>query len=187
MIPFYKSFSQKNKPKLFTFHFSFFTLLLLVAVTGCGYKPSSHAISNLFSDTVYIEVHVDRVEPENAPFLKDEMNRMVYTRFGGKVVPKEQAQSQIIVTYAGTTFTPLAYKNGYVSRYRTNVSVNFEMLTKQGKLTKRINAIQEADIQTSSLLSTTLRIQAIHNGLEKAMDEFLAYASAKGLTLEHEK
>ena len=131
-----KGFLLKYKPKLFTFRFSLFALLLLIAVTGCGYKPSSHAIENIFSDTVYVEVYVDRAEPENAPFIKDEMNRMVYTRFKGKIVSKKQAQSQIIVSYAGTTFTPLAYKNGYVTRYRADVRVTFDMITKQGKLKK---------------------------------------------------
>lgn len=169
-----KNFSKKNILKLFIMYYALFIL------TGCGYKPSSHAIENIFSDTVYVEVHVDRAEPENAPFIKDEMNRMVYTRFKGKIVPKKQAQSQIIVSYAGTTFTPLAYKDGYVTRYRADVRVTFDMITKQGKLKKTITAIQEGDIQASSLLSSTLRIQAIRRGLEKAMNEFLAYASAKG-------
>lgn len=169
-----KSFFKKNILKLFIIHYSLFIL------TACGYKPSSHAIENIFSDTVYVEIHVDRVEPENAPFLKDEMNRMVYTRFKGKIVPKTQAQSEIVISYAGTTFTPLAYKDGYVTRYRANIRVTFDMITKQGKVKKTITAIQEGDIQASSLLSSTLRIQAIRKGLEKAMNEFLAYASARG-------
>ncbi len=176
-----KEFLLKYKPKFFTFHFSLFTLLLLIAVTGCGYKPSSWAIENIFSDSVYVEVHVDRAEPENAPFLKDEMNRMVYTRFKGKIVPKEQAKSQIIISYNGTTFTPLAYKDGYISRYRANIRVTFDMITNQGRLKKTITAVQEGDVQVSSMLSSKLRIEAIRKGMEKAMNEFLAYVSAKGI------
>ncbi|HFQ61247.1 MAG TPA: hypothetical protein ENK39_02960, partial [Epsilonproteobacteria bacterium] len=56
-----------------------FTFGLLFILTACGYKPSSHMIKNIFADTVFVEVMVDRVEPENAPFVKDEMNRLVYT------------------------------------------------------------------------------------------------------------
>ena len=160
------------------------TVSMVLLVSACGYKPSSHMIQNVFSDTVYVEVIVDRVEPENAPFLKDEMNRLVYTRFKGRVVPKEQAQSQIRLSYDGSTFTPLAYKEGYVTRYRANVKVKFDMVNKEGKVSKTISSIVESDIQESSLDSSVLRTEAIRIGLGKALDEFLAYVSAKGMLKE---
>ena len=180
MIQYYKDFSQKSRSKLLITHYS---LLILVAMllTACGYKPSSHVIKNIFTDTVYVEVVIDRVEPENAPFVKDELNRMVYTRFKGSVVPKAQAESQIRITYTGSTFTPLAYEDGYVTRYRANIRVRFDMVTKQGRTKKLISTVHEADIRASSLYSSALRTEAIRKGLEKALDEFLAYVSAKGM------
>ena len=172
---YYKRFSQKKS--LIT-HYS---LLILVAMllTACGYKPSSHYIKKTFEDTVYVEVIVDRAEPENAPFVKDEMNRLVYNRFKGRVTSKEQAGSTIRISYSGSTFTPLAYENGYVTRYRANVKVRFDMQTKQGKETKLINTVVESDIHASALSSSQAKIEAIRLGLEKALDEFLAYVSAK--------
>jgi hypothetical protein len=88
MINYYKGFLQKNRTKSLITHYS---LLILVAMllTACGYKPSSQVIKNTFEDTVYVEVIVDRAEPENAPFVKDEMNRLIYTRFKGRVTSKE--------------------------------------------------------------------------------------------------
>jgi len=153
----------------------------LLLFTACGYKPSSQYIKEIFTDTVYIEVAVDTIEPENAPFIKDEMNRLVYTRFKGRVTSKEAAESEIYVKYRGTSYTPLAYENGYVTRYRANIRVNFKMKTKEGILTKRISSIVESDIQASSLTSSTLRTEAIRQGLAKALDEFIAYVSAKGI------
>lgn len=155
--------------------------LFALGFTACGYKPSVHYISAIFTDAVYVEVVVDKVEPENAPFLKDEMNRLIYTRFKGRVADKSQASSSIRVSYGGSTFSPLAYVDGYVTRYRANIKVHFAMQTKQGKLNKTITAIVESDIQASSLTSSTLRTQAIAKGLEKALDEFVAYVSAKGM------
>lgn len=162
------------------------TVSMALFVSACGYKPSSHMIKHVFSDTVYVEVLVDRAEPENAPFLKDEMNRMVYTRFKGRSVPKEQAQNQIRISYAGSTFIPLAYNDGYITRYRVIVRVKFDMITKEGKIQKNISSIVETDIQASALTSSTLRTDAIRRGLAKALDEFLAYASAKGMLKEDE-
>jgi len=159
-------------------------IMTMVMISACGYKPSSHVIKQMFSDTVYVEVVVDRVEPENAPFIKDELNRMVYTRFKGRVVPKEQAQSQLHVSYEGSSFTPLSYDNGYVTRYRVNIRVKFDMLTKQGRITKTISTVHEADILPSSLYSSALRTEAIRKGLEKAIDEFMAYVSAKSASTQ---
>ena len=160
------------------------TVSMVLLVSACGYKPSSHMIKHIFSDTVYVEVLVDRAEPENAPFLKDEMNRLVYTRFKGRSVPKEQAQNQIRISYAGSTFIPLAYNDGYITRYSVNVRVKFDMITKEGKIQKNILSIVETDIKASALTSSALRTDAIRRGLEKALDEFLAYASAKGMLKE---
>ncbi len=157
-------------------------IMTMVMISACGYKPSSHMIKQLFTDSVYVEVIVDRAEPENAPFVKDEMNRLVYTRFKGRIVPKAQAESQIRIAYSGSTFTPLAYEDGYVTRYRANIKVRFDMISKKGRMTKNISTIFESDIQASSLASSTLRTEAIRKGLEKALDEFLAYVSAKSVS-----
>lgn len=165
------------RKKLFTIHTLLFTLIALLLVS-CGYKPSSQLIKKTFDENVYVEVIVDRAEPENAPFVKDEMNRLVYTRFKGRVTSKEEAGSSIRIAYSGTTFTPLAYENGYVSRYRVNVRVNFDMMTKQGRIRKNISTIFESDIKEGSVDSSELRIEAIRLGLEKSLDEFLAYVSA---------
>jgi len=158
-----------------------------MVLTGCGYQPSSHSIANIFADTVYVKVNVDSIEPENAPFIKDEMNRLVYTRFKGRIVPEAQAKSKIEVSYRGSSYRPLAYENGYVTRYRADVRVHFTMQTKEGTLSKSIHSRVESDIQASSLTSSTLRIEALRKGLEKALDEFLSYVSAKGIDVEKKR
>ena len=159
----------------------FMAIGVVFVLTACGYKPSSHAIKNIFSDSVYVEVKVDRVEPENAPFVRDELNRMIYTRFKGRVTSKENAKSQIIADYRGSSFYPLAYEDGYVVRYRANIRVRFTMLTKEGKMSKNISSMVESDIQASSITSSVLRTEAIRKGLEKALDQFLGYVTAKGM------
>ena len=183
-----KSFAQQNRPKLLPTPYSLLPLITaLLLLTACGYKPSAHAVKQLFGDSVYVEVNVDRAEPENAPYVKDEMNRIVYTRFKGHVTTKEAADTQIYITYAGSSFTPLSYTGGYVTRYRTNVRARFRMITPKGQLAKTISTVYEADIDQSSLTSSALRIEAIKKGLEKALDEFMAYASAKGMLVSDGK
>lgn len=159
-----------------------FIFVGMLFIVSCGYKPSVHAIKNVFTDKIYVEVNVDRVEPENAPFVKDEMNRLVYNRFKSRVTSKEESTSSIIVSYSGSTFYPLAFSEGYVTRYRAYINVQFDMKTKDGNMKKSIRSIVESDIEASSLESSTLRTEAIRTGLEKGLDEFLAFIAAKGTT-----
>jgi len=159
-------------------------ILAVVLFTACGYKPSSQYIKHIFTDAVYVEVKVDAIEPENAPFVRDEMNRMVYTRFKGRVTSKEEASSRIYVNYKGTSFVPLAFEDGYVTRYRADIRVNFKMETKDGIINKRIVSRVEENIQASSFTSSLLRIEAMRLGLARALDQFIAYVSARGLMAE---
>jgi hypothetical protein len=163
------------------------TLFSVLILTACGYKPSSRYVKEIFADSVYVEVKVDTVEPENAPFIKDELNRLIYTRFKGHVTSKELAESKIYVDYKGTSYVPLAYRDGYVTRYRADIRVHFYMETKEGIMDKTISSRVESDIQASSLTSSTLRTEAIRVGLAKALDEFIGYVSAKGLQAHKKK
>lgn len=158
--------------------------ITVFSLVSCGYKPITHASRNIFPDTVYVDVKIDKVEPENAPFVKDEMNRLIYTRLKGKVASKEAAESKITVSYGGSNFYPLAYKDGYVTRYRANVRVHFKVVSENVNFTKYISSKVESNIEASSLVSSALRTEAIKKGLEKAMDEFLAYLSVKTFLLK---
>jgi len=160
---------------------------MLLLLTGCGYKPSSQYIKNVFDDTVYVNVLVDPSEPENAVYVKDALHRMVVTRFGGRVVPKAQAESIITASYDGTSFSPISYdSNGYITRYRAYIRMRFQLQSKKGNFSRSITSTVEENINASSTLSSALRIEAIRVGMARALDQFLAYVAAKG-ALKEEK
>ncbi|MEJ2437120.1 MAG: hypothetical protein P8Y35_03790 [Sulfurovaceae bacterium] len=156
----------------------FFVIMLL----GCGYKPSSHAIKRIFSDKIYVNVIVDSAEPENAPFIRDELSRLVISRISGEIALHPQKTNTITVSYRGTTFTPLGYDEyGYVVRYQTIVKANFTFVDKNGKKwSKMITSISDESISDNAVHASALRIESIKTGLVKTVDEFMAYLSAKG-------
>lgn len=160
--------------------------LFVVLLVGCGYKPSAHYVKKIFADSVFVDVKVSPAEPENAVYVKDALHRMVIHRFQGKIVPRSQAESILTASYDGTTFEPLSYDaNGYITRYRTRVQMDFSLKTDKKSWNRSISAYVEEDIQPSSSLSSALRIAAIKKGMEKALDQFLAYAASQG-ALEEE-
>ncbi len=154
---------------------------MLLFVGGCGYKPSSHYTQNIFDQSVYADVKVSRAEPENAAYIRDELQRMIIRHFGGRMVSKEQAQSVIIASYEGSSFNPAGYDaSGYITSYQVVTRVHFAMKTRQGALSHTITSITEASLDASTLVSSRAKTEALRKGLEKALDEFLAYAIAKG-------
>ncbi len=162
-------------------------MVLFLILAGCGYKPSVQYIQNVFDGSVYVDVIVSPSEPENAANINDALRRMVITRFGGRLASKEQATNRIIASYNGTVFNPISFDaNGYITRYRADVGMVFQATTPKGKFSKTITTFVEADITASSSLSSGLRIKAIRTGMEKALDEFLAYVASKG-ALDEEK
>ncbi len=158
-----------------------FVLLLLV---GCGYKPSAQYIQHIMKGSVYVEVQVDPKEPENASYVKDALHQMILTRFKGSLAPKNQATNFIVASYEGTSFNPVSYSNGYITRYRADIQMEFELRTPDRVFKRSIKSEVEENISASSRLSSALRIEAIRRGMAKALDQFLAYASTQGLLTE---
>lgn len=177
------------KMKFLSRNIPLLAIIVLFIMGGCGYKPSSHYIKNVFDDTVYVDVIISHAEPENAVYVKDALHRMIIARFGGKVVPKAQAESVITASYGGTNFIPISYdSNGYITRYRANVRVKFDIKTTKSRkhLRRSITGIVEENISASSTLSSNLRIEAIRTGMARALDQFLAYVASQG-ALNEEK
>ncbi len=159
-------------------------LVSILLLVGCGYKPSAKYIKNIIDGSVYVIVQVDPKEPENAAYIKDALHQMILTRFKGSLASREEASNLIIASYEGTSFNPVSYENGYITRYRAEIKMEFELKTPNGSFKRSIRSEVEENISASSRLSSALRIEAIKRGMAKALDQFLAYASTQGLLRE---
>jgi outer membrane lipopolysaccharide assembly protein LptE/RlpB len=158
--------------------------LFVLLFAGCGYQPSINYTKKVFDTPVFVEVTIDRIEPENAPFLTDELRRIVVSRFGHKVSTKEEATNKIKAIYKNIEFIPLAYDiNGYTTTYKTIATIDFALTDKNGKsYSKKITASTYDSASTSSLQSTTLKQLAIKRVLEQATDEFVSYVTVLGVS-----
>jgi uncharacterized lipoprotein YehR (DUF1307 family) len=166
--------------KLFTSHSLFFTILILL-LTSCGYKPSSHFTPQTIGKKVYTEVVVSLSDPENAVLVKDALNRALYSRLKSLATTKKEADSTIRVVYESIKFIPLRYdKNGYVVYYQAHISLKFQFIKGNKKEERVIVGRYEFPIRPSAIISTSLRFEAIQKGSIRALDEFIAYLKTKG-------
>lgn len=159
----------------------------MLLLTACGYKPSSHYSKQIIGENVYTEVEVSLSDPENAVLIKNALNKALYTRLKTKATRKRDADSSIYVAYDNIRFVPLQYnKNGYVVHYQARITLGFTFV--KGEVTQKRQLIgrYEFPIRPSAIISNDLRFKAIEHGSIKALDQFIAYLSAKGL-LKHGK
>jgi hypothetical protein len=159
----------------------------MLLLTSCGYKPSSHYTKKIVGENVYTEVEVSLSDPENAVLIKDALNRALYRRLKSKATRKRDSDSSIYVAYDNIRFVPLQYnKNGYVVHYQAYITLGFTFIKGEVTEKRQIVGRYEFPIRPSAIISNDLRFKAIEQGSIKALDQFIAYISAKGL-LTHEK
>ena len=155
-----------------------FTILF---INGCGYKPTSVYAKKVLGEKIYTDVKVYLRDPENAVLIKDAINEAVISRFKGRLAPKKEADSQIIISLSSVSFRPLQYdKNGYVVYYRAVTTLN--IIYKNSKISKSINVSGNYDfpIEPNSVISDTKRFEAIRESSKKALDKFISKISIIG-------
>ena len=161
----------------------FLGFLIAVVISGCGYKPSSYYAKQALGDRLYAEVTISRQDPRNSVLIKDAVNEAIVSRFGGKLVPKEQADSILRVNIQSISFSPTVYDTyGYVIAYKTTVVLAMQYENADKKIEK-LTATGEYDfsIEANSVISDTNRFEAIRYAANDALDEFVSKIAIKGL------
>lgn len=150
---------------------------------GCGYKPVTYYAKSALGTKIYAEVTISRQDPQNSVFVKDSVNEAIVSRFGGKLVPKEEAESLLHVSIASIAFVPTIYDQyGYVIGYKAYVTLN-STYQKGTEKVKKIQTTGEYDfaIEFNSVVSDTKRLEAIRYAANDALDEFISKIAIKGL------
>ena len=161
----------------------FLGFLIAVVISGCGYKPSSYYAKQALGDRLYAEVTISRQDPRNSVLIKDAVNEAIVSRFGGKLVTKEQADSILRVNIQSISFSPTVYDTyGYVIAYKTTVVLAMQYENADKKIEK-LTATGEYDfsIEANSVITDTNRFEAIRYASNDALDEFVSKIAIKGL------
>ncbi len=164
-------------------------LLIVVFITACGYKPTAHYSREVLGERIHVDVSISRKDPKNSVLIKDAVNESVITRLGGKLSPKETADSELFVDIGSISFSPILYnKEGYVTSYKTKVSLNIKYITRDGN-SESFSTSGEYDFpieedkygKTNSVISDNNRFDAIQKASLDALNEFISKIAIKGM------
>lgn len=161
----------------------FLGIVLCFLLIGCGYKPVTYYAKSALGTKIFAEVTISRKDPQNSVFIKDSVNEAIVSRFGGKLVPKEEAETLLHVSIASIAFTPTIYDQyGYVTAYKTKVTLDTSY-KKGNEAMQKFKTTGEYDfaIVANSVISDTKRLEAIRYAADEALDEFISKIAIKGL------
>jgi outer membrane lipopolysaccharide assembly protein LptE/RlpB len=171
----------KNIKALFAIRYSLFILATML-LTACGYKPVSHSTKQTITAPLYLKVKLSNKEPDSGISLRDTLYQAIIYRLGVSTTTNSSASSRLIVSYNHISYTALGYdSNGYVERYRVNVSTRFDLTTQGRHISRVIKTTQEADVTPSALESSRAKREAIKACTEKAVDQFVAFIAAESV------
>ncbi len=155
--------------------------LLMIAISGCGYKPSAHYAKQVIGEKVSTEVTISLEDPENTVVIKDAVDAAVIMRFKSSLVSRGASDTHLVIKLKNVSFSPFQYdENGYVVAYRTNVALNITRITNGKKKAYNVSGFYDFSIQAQAIISDQARFDAIKFGASKAINSFIAMVSAEG-------
>ena len=150
---------------------------------SCGYKPTAIYSKDILGDRIFADVKISLKDPENSIIIKDALNEAIVTKFHSQISPKEQATSKLFVELESVDFRPIEYdKNGYVVTYKSVVTLKTRYIDKDAHETLLISSGDyDFNIESLSVISDTLRFNAIKEASLKAIDALISKISIRGI------
>jgi len=159
----------------------FIIISLVLVFTACGYKPLS-VYDTSGENPIFLSVKLNKVEPNNALLLRDKLRETLLHRLGIKVSNDSKLKESLLVSYDHISYHALGYDDdGYISRYRANITLHFNYTSLGKSFSKDISAFHEADISKSGVATRRIKQDAIWQASQKAIDQFIAYFASRRL------
>lgn len=156
-------------------------LMVLLIMAGCGYSPASHYAQNIVGESVSTEVVISMEDPQNTVIIKDAVDTAVITKFRTSLVARGLSKTHLKFVITSVTLSPLRYDtNGYVITYRTTVAMGIERIAGDVRAHYNVSGMYDFDIEPNAIVSDQARFEAIRQGAQKGIDNFVAQVAAQG-------
>lgn len=158
------------KHKSFTLVF----LLLVVLISGCGYKPATSIAKHTIGGKVYVDVKVDIQNLNNSILIKDALINILASKLDIEIVHERNlATTTIFGELRGISETALESDvAGYSKIYRENVTV-FISYVGVDKKTRNFTVSNYYDFVVSddSVITQSKKEEAIKLAINKALSD----------------
>lgn len=162
-----------------------FLLILIIHLSGCGYKPSAKYVRAVTGEKITTSVIISETDPENSVLIKDAVDKAIIEVFHASLVDKEHADTFLSLSIDKPIYTPLQYnKDGFIVAYRATITLHITRRTKDVLKLYATTGNYDFSVLPNSVLSDQERFDAIKYSSIKAIASFVARVSAEGSNKE---
>jgi len=155
--------------------------LVLLELSGCGYKPSSYYSKKVVGEKISTSVVISAQDPENTVLIKDAVDRAIIEVFRASLVSKKEAQTHLSFRISAPRYTPIQYnQDGFVVVYRATITLH---ITRERLGLKRLYKAEgsyDFSIAPNAVITDQDRFDAINYSANKAIVSFISRISAEG-------
>lgn len=159
--------------------------LVMVLVSGCGYKPSAKFSRAVVGEKISTSVAISLIDPENTVIIKDAVDAAIIKVFHASLVPKNISQTHLTLGLSNPSYSPIQYdSDGFIVAYRATVNLN--ILRKTAEVSKNyvVKGTYDFSVTPNAIITDKERFDAIKFSSEKAIRSFVAQVSAEGARKE---
>jgi len=160
---------------------TFLLVVLLIELSGCGYKPSAKFAREVLGKKISTSVIISAQDPENTVIIKDAVDQAIIEVFHASLVDSKYSDTHLEIRISDPLYSPLQYNdNGFIISYRATITV---MIKRESKnLIKNYTSKGNYDFSVvpNAVLTDQERFDAIKFSSIKAVSSFVAQVSAEG-------
>jgi len=155
--------------------------LVLLELSGCGYKPSSKYSRKVVGEKISTNVIISAQDPENTVLIKDAVDRAIIETFRASLVEKKFATTHLTFSISEPRYTPIQYNaDGFVIAYRATIILHIIRETKDIRKNYHARGTYDFTIAPNAVITDQERFDAIKYSTQKAIASFIAQVSAEG-------
>lgn len=157
------------------------SLLILLSLSSCGYKPSSKFSREVVGEKISTSILISAQDPENTVIIKDAVDEAIIEIFHASLTDRTSSDTHLTLGISNPSYTPVVYdSDGFVIGYRMNVSLSIIRL--HNGISKKYSAkgTHDFSVAPNAVVTDQERFEAIRFSAAKAIRSFVAQISAEG-------
>jgi len=162
---------------------AFLSLVLLLALSGCGYTPSSKFAREVMGEKISTSIRISAQDPENTVIIKDAVDEAIIEVFHASLRSRDESDTHLEISISDPTYSPIVFdKDGFIIGYKMSLSLS--ILRYHSGVSKHylLNGTYDFSVSPNAVITDQERFEAIKYSAAKAINSFVAKVSAEGAT-----
>lgn len=162
---------------------AFLSLVLLLALSGCGYTPSSKFAREVMGEKISTSIRISAQDPENTVIIKDAVDEAIIEVFHASLRSRDESDTHLEISISNPTYSPLVYdKDGFIIGYKMRLNLNILRHHSGVSKSYSLSGTYDFSVSPNAVVTDQERFEAIKFSAAKAIRSFVAKVSAEGAT-----